>query len=353
MTYWYGKSRNIAQTVIQLAELDHSEIQKVLEHTLSHKIEIIVYTDLSDMKQSNIGLDEAFTNQHGETVVQGDKMMVYFDGDHQHLRRQIKEGIAHIYMNSILFGSSLQEIVQNAILLNLPSWFTEGIISYAGNEWESDIDDELRDLLDTKFYTRFEKLAKDHPRVAGYSFWNYIDKTFGSATIANIIYLTRISRSLENSFLFILGVDFEVIKDDWYRFYRKNYEGEKAQLTATSELNKLKLKNKKGVPISTFRISPDGNYLAYITNDKGKSKLYLRNLETGQEKKWLSVGTKNLFQESDYNYPLITWHPNYPELTYFQFMYSRNLFRSMGRKSEHGSNHGEHDRYSNWSTDSA
>ena len=99
MTYWYGKSRNIAQTVIQMAELDHNEIQKVLEHTLSDKIEIIVYTDLSDLKQSNIGLEDAFTSQNDQVVVQGDKMMVYFDGNHKNLRKQIRQGVAHIYLN--------------------------------------------------------------------------------------------------------------------------------------------------------------------------------------------------------------------------------------------------------------
>ena len=56
MTYWYGKSRYISQSVIQMAELDHEEIQKILEHTLGEKIEIIVYTDLSDLKQANICL---------------------------------------------------------------------------------------------------------------------------------------------------------------------------------------------------------------------------------------------------------------------------------------------------------
>ena len=315
MTYWYGKSRNIAQTVIQMAELDHNEIQKVLEHTLSDKIEIIVYTDLSDLKQSNIGLEDAFTSQNDQVVVQGDKMMVYFDGNHKNLRKQIRQGVAHIYLNSILFGSNIQEIVQNALLLNLPAWFTEGIIAFAGDQWNHEIDDELRDLLSNPRYANFEKLALDHPRVAGHSLWNYIDHSFGSATIANIIYLTRISRSLDNSFLFILGVDYEVIKDNWYTYYRNHYEGEHGLLTKTEDLNKVKLKNKKGVPISQFSISPDGQYLAYITNDRGRSRIVSRDLLTGTEQTILKTGTKNIFQETDFNYPKIAWHPRYPELT--------------------------------------
>jgi len=147
VTYWYGKSRHIAQPTIQLAEFDHNEIQRILEHTLSDKIEIIVYIDLNDLKQSNIGLEQAFTNRAGTTKIQGNKMFVYFDGNHLNLRKQIRQGIAKVYMSSIIFGSNFQEMVQNALLLNLPDWYKEGIHAYAGDNWNYLIDDELRDLL--------------------------------------------------------------------------------------------------------------------------------------------------------------------------------------------------------------
>lgn len=315
MTYWYGKSRNISQTVIQMAELDYEEIQKVLEHTLGEKIEILVYTDLSDLKQANIGNDDAFVSNNDETVVEGDKMLVYFNGDHNHLRQQIRRGVAEVYVNSILYGSNLQEIVQNALLLNLPEWFTSGVVSYAGSQWNHEIDDELRDLLDNPRYYDFKKLSRDHPRVAGHSLWNYIDHTFGSSTIANIIYLTRISRNLENSFLFITGVEYDVILSNWMSHYVSRYTKEDNKYTKTDSLSAVKLKNKKGVPISQYRFNHDGSLLAYIINDRGKNRVYVRDMQTGEERMIFKTGTKNLFQETDFNYPLVCWHPRYPELS--------------------------------------
>lgn len=315
MTYWYGKARNIAQPIIQLAELDHDEIQKILEHTLSYKIEIIVYTDLSDLRQSNIGSEAAFTNKPKTTKVDGNKILIYFDGDHQKLRTALRTGIANVYLNSILYGTNLQEIVQNALLLNLPEWFNFGMVAYAGYNWDRFIEDEWRDLISDDKYTDFDNLASDHPRVAGHTMWNYIAQKYGTATIANIIYLTRISRNLENSFLFILGEEFDTIKENWIAFYLDSFAIEDGQFTDTDELDQIKLKNKKGVPISKYRISPDGTYLAYSTNDKSKVRLVVRNIETGKEKVVLKIGYKNIFQEPDYNYPLFAWHPSYPELT--------------------------------------
>jgi len=315
MTYWYGKSRNIAQPAIQLAELDHSEIQKILEHTLSDRIELIVYIDVSDLKQSNIGAEEAFTSEDGKTVVNGNKILVYFDGDHQNLRKQIKQGIAHVYLNSILYGSNIQEIVQNALLLNLPSWFGDGLIAYSESTWNYESDDELRDLLSSDNYDSFNKLSKEHSRIAGHSFWHFVSNKYGASTIANIVYLTRISRNLENSFNFILDIDYKNLEEDWFDYYSMRYEAESDKFTNTEALTALKLKNKKGVPVSNYRISPNGKLLAYVTNDRSKTRVYVKDLETGKEKLLLKNGHKNIFQESDYSYPLIAWHPSFSELS--------------------------------------
>jgi hypothetical protein len=61
VAYWYGNARNVGQAAVQFAEYDNIEIQTLLEHHISEKIEIIIYTDLTDVKQSNIGEGEVFS----------------------------------------------------------------------------------------------------------------------------------------------------------------------------------------------------------------------------------------------------------------------------------------------------
>ncbi len=89
-TYWYGEGRNIGQFVVQMAEYDFEYIQSILEHRVNDKLEIIVYTDVTDLKQSNIGNEEAFTNLTGQTKIVGNKIFVYFNGFHTNLRQQIR-----------------------------------------------------------------------------------------------------------------------------------------------------------------------------------------------------------------------------------------------------------------------
>ena len=71
ITYWYGEGRNVGQATVQLAELDFDYIQNILEHRMNDKIESIVYTDLTDLKQTNIGSEETFVNTEGQTKIVG------------------------------------------------------------------------------------------------------------------------------------------------------------------------------------------------------------------------------------------------------------------------------------------
>jgi hypothetical protein len=316
ITYWYGKGRFIAQPVLQLAEMDHDEIQNILEHRMNDKIEIIVYVDVSDLKQSNIGTEESFNNKTGETKIVGNKMFVYFDGNHQNLRQKIKEGIATVYYNNMLYGSNLQEIIQNAVLMNIPDWYGEGVVSYAAHGWSQNKEDELRDIWENKKkYRDFNKFSEDNPKLAGHSFWFFIDQNYGKSAISNLLYLTKISRGMDNSFEYILNADLPMLKAEWKKFYTQYYESEKGKFVPKSDKSEERLSNKKYTPISNIKLSPNGEQLLYAYNDQGKFRVVIRDIKSGEEKRIFKYGYKNYFQETDYNYPILAWHPTKPEVS--------------------------------------
>lgn len=315
-TYWYGDARSVGQSALQMAEYDFPAVQKLLEHQITDKIEILVFSDLTDLKQSNIGEDEVFMLNTGETKVVGNKIFVYFDGNHQHLRAQIREGIAGVLLNSMLYGANLQEIVSNAVLLNLPPWYTNGLTAYCGEEWSPEQDDRLRDLLQNGRYKSFDKLAREHPRFAGQAFWHYISTHFGSSTVSNLLYLTRINRSVDNGFFYILGSGYKRTTDAMLEYYRKRYKEEARGQKTPDEANKLTIRNRKKLPLSQLRISPDGKKVAWVSNDIGKWKVWMQevtptsNGKAGKRTCLLKGGTRNALQATDYNYPQIAWNPD-------------------------------------------
>jgi Tol biopolymer transport system component len=316
VTYWYGDARNIAQSALQMAELDYTVVQQILEHQMTEKIEVLVFSDLTDLKQSNIGEDEVFQLRAGETKVVGNKVFVYFDGDHNHLRAQIREGVAGVLINSMLFGSNLQEIVQNAVLLNLPGWYTNGLTAYCGEEWSVAQDNQFRDLLQSGKHKNFDKLAKDHPRIAGHAFWNYINIHYGRGTVSNLLYLTRINRSMDAGFLYVLGNGYRNTTEAMMEYFKKRYREEAKFTKKPNSATEITIKNKKKLPLSQVRLSPDGRRVAWVSNDIGKWRVWVKDLDAPSGKKGskpklvLKGGARNALQTTDYNYPILAWNPD-------------------------------------------
>ncbi|MFM2269795.1 MAG: hypothetical protein RL757_3236 [Bacteroidota bacterium] len=310
VTFWYGESRPIGQVTAMSAELDFAEIQQLLDYRLTSKVELIVYSDITDLHQSNIGSTETFNTANNGVKVVGTKVFLHFDGNHDHLRRQMREGVAGVFLNSMLFGANWQEIVQNAVLLNLPQWFKQGLVSYVAEDWNPQLDNQLRDVFLQKKYKNFDKFVAAEPRLAGHAFWYFIAQQYGRANVSNLLYLTRINRSVEDGFVYVLGNSYKQTLENFNTFYQKRYENEVQTMEAVEKMTFLKIKNKRKLPVTTIKMSPDGKKIAYVLNELGRYKIYLHDLQSGEQQLILKGGTRNAFQATDKNYPLVAWNPD-------------------------------------------
>lgn len=316
ITYWYGKAQNIAIPTFQIAEKYHDEIQDIMEHRMNDKIQIIVYTDISDFKQSNIGLEDIFTSEDKMTKVVGNKMFIYFKGDHQQLVRDVRQGIARVYLNEMIHGSSIRERVQNAIQLDLPPWYTDGIVAFAGQEWDYLLDDELRDIFHNPELNKdFYRLSELLPRISGHAFWYYISSTYGTSTIANILYLTKLTRNIDEAMLYVLNIEMDQLAKDWESYFRSRYDAEQGSYNEDAT-HLIDVKKKADVPVSRLSYSSDADYLAIAQNEIGRVHIKIMDRSTGDVKTIYRYGSKNNVQATDYNYPQLVWHPEKPELTF-------------------------------------
>jgi hypothetical protein len=87
---------------------------------LQRRINIVAYNNFDEFQQSNIGLAIEWQSTGGITKLVNNKMLVYFDGNHENLRRQIRQGLAKVLLDNVLFGDDLGEFAANQALLDLP-----------------------------------------------------------------------------------------------------------------------------------------------------------------------------------------------------------------------------------------
>ncbi|MFI5164599.1 MAG: hypothetical protein ACHQHP_05045 [Bacteroidia bacterium] len=306
--YFYMGGKELAMYTSKRAKKYIDEIEKLLDYNVDDKILFLVYNKQSDFKQSNVGLEyQEPTNIGGVTKIVGSKVSLYFNGDHDDFDKQIKAGIAEVLINQMMYGGNVKDMLKNSALLNLPSWYVQGLVSYISNGWNTDIDSRVKDGILTKKYKKFNGLEGVDAVYAGHSIWNYIAETYGVSVISNILYMTKVTRNIESAFLFVLGVSMKNITSEWMQFYTDRYNEKDTTkiLPAKSLLKKIKVTR----VYQHFKISPDGSYAIYTTNEFGQYKVWLYDFKK-QKAKRIMKHEQKLDRPADYSYPLLAWHPN-------------------------------------------
>lgn len=306
-TYFYLNGKELAQYVARYATLQIPLIELKLGSMLDKKIQFIVFNNLTDLKQSNIGLmTHEDYNIGGITHIIGSKVFLYFDGNHVKFEEQIRDGIAQVLFNQMMFGGTMGQQVKSSTFFSLPDWYKVGIISWLGNDWSVEYDNRVRDGILSGRYDKVNNLTGEDAVYAGHSLWRFIAQRFGKTTVSNIIHMTSMSNSIDKGFMYVVGLSFKQLTQEWKEYYEKEY-AEFANIESVPK-NGFNIKYKEDIRYGQPHISPNGDQLAYTTNEFGKYKIYLHNLTTGKKKKifkrGVSIGTK-----TDYSYPLLTWHP--------------------------------------------
>lgn len=314
--YFYMGGKELAIYTAKTAEKSLVEIQKRFDYTIDERLQFIIYNKLSDQRQSNIGLNTDVTyNTGGLTHIVDGKMVLYFDGDHRHLEEQIRSGIAQVMVSQMMYGGSFKDVIRNSAFLNLPEWYVNGLISYIAKDWNADIENQVKDGIVTGKFKKLNRLSGDQATYAGHALWNFIAESYGKSVISDILYMTRVSRNVENGFNFVLGVQLKTLVEQWLEYYQKQYIEPTQKLDVPQGTTVLK-RFRKGRVYQNLKLSPDGQQAAFVVNDMGLYRVFLKDLSTKKRAKKLLKQEYRSVQKTDYSYPMLAWHPSGQLLTW-------------------------------------
>jgi len=314
-TYFYTGGREIAVYTSKFADENIKELESFFDFKLSESIQFVIYNNQSDFKQSNVGLsDQNLQNIGGVLKIVGSKVFIYYEGDYAKLEQQIRAGIAEILLNQMMFGGDWKEVLKNSALMSLPDWYLNGLISYVSKGWTPEIANRIKDGVISDRYKKFNRLNGEEGVIAGHAMWHYIAQVHGKSVIPNILYMAKISRNVENGFLFVLGLSVKSLNNDWVAYYKQMFELED-KAAYNPYIEPLKIKSRKGRVYSMLKAGPNGKYAAYTSNHMGKYKVFIYDLEK-QKKKRIYKKEPKLDRLVDYTFPQLAWHPSGELLTF-------------------------------------
>ena len=316
-TYFSEGGQELGKFVCQLAEKELPGIEQFVEYGMQRRANIVLYNSFNDMEQSNIGLSMDWQTTGGITKLVNNKMVLYYTADHNNLRIQVRQGIARVLVENILFGDDLGEFATNQALLDLPQWLTDGYIEYVAENWNTQLDDQLKDAILGGRYKNFYQFAYEKPNLAGHAFWYYLAEKYKKENVTYFLYLARVYRNLNNASQRICKKKFkEVLKDfmaEEEEKYDKDIRGRrnfpKGTVQVTEDVNDHK---------DFFHFSPNpvprSQTYAVVEYDRGLYKVVLHE-NFINTKVLLKSGARSLEEQINPHYPLLCWDPKGTRLT--------------------------------------
>lgn len=304
--YFYQNGDELANYVSSYAHEQIPFFENRIGTKFQRRIQFIVFNSMGDLKQSNINLaDDDNYNIGGSTQVLNYKVLLYFDGNYVDFEQQIREGLSRLLVQQIVGGSaSIGSQMLNSLSDDTPEWFGEGLASYLSSDWNSLNDNRLRNGIATGKYKKINRLQSVDARVAGHSFWMFIEERYGKQAFTNIVKLIRVTGSATKALKMGTGLKFRALMKEWYSFYEERYK----LINNNVPTDELSLRYRNYRSFSQPRLSPDGSRLAYVSNDNGLIKFWLKDLGTGKQKLLFKAGYRSDMLV-DSSYPLLAWNP--------------------------------------------
>ncbi|MEN9572036.1 MAG: hypothetical protein RL172_3267 [Bacteroidota bacterium] len=315
-TYFNQNGQELAKYVLQAAEEELSDIENFTEYSLQRRANIVVYNSYADMEQSNIGLGIDWQNTAGTTKFVNNKMVVYFNGDHSALRRQIRQGIARVITDNVLFGEDLGEFAGNQALLDLPKWLTDGYVDYAAENWSTKLDDQLKSEVLGGTYKNFYHFAFVNPRLAGHAFWYFIEEKYKKENATYLLYLARVYKNLNRASIQVCKKKFKDLLAEFMEYQDDKYSEDISRRRAYP----------KGQAVESFEVSQRKDYYrinvnpqkknsSYTLVEYNKGKVSVNLYEDFEVIPILKYGIRSYQNETNPGYPLLAWDPKGTRLT--------------------------------------
>ena len=305
--YYYDERRRIATEAIQYLETEFDRITDLIGYPPYLKTKVFLYNSVTDLQQSNMGINGQQFNVGGQTEFIKPYVEIAHPGTLDEFKEELIYKVADLMVNEMMFGGSLKDMFQNAVLLNLPDWFIDGASLYAAKGWNSEMDDYVRQLVRSKRVNKALTLSGREGAIVGQSVWNYIVEKYGKGSVANILNYTRVIRNEQKSMYITLGIGFKQFMIDWKKFYASEQDRVDLSYAFPSDSSRFSPRHRKTVVYTTVKISPDGKNVAYAENDRGKFTVMVKSLENGRETVILTGGNKVFRQTVDNHIPLISW----------------------------------------------
>ncbi|OAQ40629.1 tolB protein precursor [Pedobacter psychrophilus] len=324
--YYYTENDSLIKNFAKESEAWYALHQQIFRDTFKKPNPIILYGNSPEFQQTTAIGGEIGVGTGGVTEGLKNRVVMPFQEINAQTRHVLGHELVHAFQyHSLIEGDSTQ--LEN--LGNLPLWMIEGMAEYLSlGKVDANTAMWMRDAVLNKDIPTLEDLttnSKYFPYRYGQAFWSFIGSTYGDTTIfpffkstAKYGYQAAIRRTF--------GYDEKTLSGLWKSSIENAYNPYLKDTTQTPIGIKIVDETNGGNMNVAPAISPDGNYLVYLSErDLFSIDLYLADAGTGKTIRKLTSKIKNgHIEEFNFIESAGAWSPDSKRFATSVFSEGRN-----------------------------
>ena len=316
---YYNKGQKlIATNAALILEESAAELSDNLRFELTHVVPVIIYNSHNDFEQSNVIPQLISEGTGGFTEIFKSRIVVPFTGSYAEFRHVLHHELTHAFQYNILLGDFWESLFTRQFMYMPPLYIMEGMAEQQSIGWDNQTEMIIRDAVINNMLVPINRL--EMLRLNGYEYYMvykegqaflfYLASQYGKHRIGELIKVFRDSRDITYTFKTVFGKTQYKIYDEWVKVLKKRYWPLIKYKESIEDIAKPLTHHFKDESFYNVKPvwSPDGRYIAFMTDKHIFTSIILIDSETGKEiRKIVQGGRSENFEEMHTRENSLSW----------------------------------------------
>lgn len=290
----------------------YNQLQEDLGFEPYSKIPVIIYPSPNEFYETNVIWDILSEGVGGFTESLKNRVVVPFSGSYREFEHVLRHELTHAFVFDFLYGRKRGGIFSPNRLFSMPLWFAEGLSEFESKEWDIEDDYYVRDLIINNHTEPLEELDGFKAYRQGQALVKYIAEKYGRKKLGAILGKGKLLLTMKKALKSTLGLDEEELYREWLIEAKKHYMPEVSAREFPAEFARRLTDHTKKDGSYNYQpaISPNGEYVAFISDRNGYMSLYLLNIVEGKTEQLISGERSGKYESLHPLWCRVAWHPD-------------------------------------------
>jgi len=320
--YFYKGEERLADNTVKMAERAYAYLSKTLKHEFLHKIPLIVYASSDDFQQTEVisgMLDEGIG---GVTESLKGRIVIPFLGSYRSFNHVLVHELTHAFQFDILSGGR-SGFGAFSPGIYLPLWFVEGMAEYL-SEYNNPLtamwlrDGVAQDSLPEP--DQIEQMQDIRVYRFGQSLWEYLINKHGQDVMPKLLQGLAEDQPWQDVIQTAASTTWQEIYEGWRAEVITAYAAapNSGQRPLEEQATLLIGHHEKKFALNILpAISPDGQYVVFVSDRDFYRTIYFASAETGKILRKLVEGERaGTFETLRYLNASLTWSPDSTQIAF-------------------------------------